>query len=831
MFERAYRLSDVETIQEQVAALGANRQFTFAVFTDENYKVLHSMRLAEIGKPLQQVLPAAYKEASLLQPDSLTSLRQRMGGQVQASGDGRTLIAAYPLVLGTRSGELRPSRIGNLVLISDYSSTKTEAFQAVAREALSFFALTSLLAVGLGLFFHLAVARRLQRLAFVARAVGSGNMNIRSELRGHDEVALLARSVDQMVADKAAADLQLKESEERYRGLFESTHDLVQSVTAEGRFIFVNPQWKKTLGYSDDDLQHMTAFDLIHPNSLEHCQALFQRVMSGESVPWLDATFVAKDGRRVVVEGNVAPRLSNGKVVATHGFFRDVTQRKEEQAALQERQSRLQAILSTAVEGIITIDERGTIESLNPAAESMFGYTATEVVGHNVRTLMPSPYHEEHDSYLANYHRTRVKKIIGIGRNVVGKRKDGTEFPLELSVSESAFADKRIFTGFVRDLTERQRSEEIEQSLGRIVEESINEIYICSAATMRFVQVNRGARENIGYTMDELRELTPVDIEPEYTAESINELVVPLLSGEQKQLVVETVHSRKDGTLYDAEVHVQMSTYQGQPAFVAMVLDITDRKKSEEALARLNEELEHRVEERTRQLQDTQEQLVREEKLVTLGQLAGSVAHEIRNPLAIIKNAAYFLDSKEDGDQDVRDAFGEINRALYTSNRIVGELLDYARDPRLETTDFSPDEVVRRALSVVTIPANIHVHRDDGPPDVRFRADAGQIERILINLIQNAVHAMPEGGRLTIQCRPVADGQVEIEVKDTGHGIEKDDLGKVFEPLFSKKVKGIGLGLALCKRYAELNHGKLSVESERNQGSTFRLTLPSPAKH
>ncbi len=527
-----------------------------------------------------------------------------------------------------------------------------------------------------------------------------------------------------------------------------------------------------------------------------------------------------------MIEGNISPLLVDGKVVATHGFFRDITQRKKEQSILEERQSRLQAILSTAVEGIITIDERGTIESLNPAAETMFGYTASEIVGHNVRILMPSPYHEEHDAYLANYRTTGVKKIIGIGRDVVGKRKDGTEFPLELSVSEIELADKKIFTGFVRDLTERQRSEEIEQSLGRIVEDSLNEIYICSAETMRFVQVNRGARENIGYTMDELRELTPVDIELEFTSESLREMVLPLLSGEQKQLVVETVLRRKDGTFYDAEVHVQMSKYQGQPAFVAMVVDITDRKKSEEALAHLNEDLELRVEERTRQLRDTQEQLVRKEKLATLGQLAGTVAHEIRNPLAIIKNAAYFLASKEDGDQEVRDAFGEINRALYTSNRIVGELLDYARDPRLETTEIQSGEVVRRALSVVMIPGNIVVQSDFGPPNVRIRADAGQVERILINLFQNAVHAMPEGGNLAIHCRPVADGRVEIEVKDSGHGIEKEDLGKVFEPLFSNKVKGIGLGLALCKRYAELNLGKLSVESELGHGSTFRLTLP-----
>ncbi len=491
-----------------------------------------------------------------------------------------------------------------------------------------------------------------------------------------------------------------------------------------------------------------------------------------------------------------------------------------------------------------------------------------------------------------------------------------------------------------------ERSQELEQDLGRILESSLNEIYICSAETMRFVQVNRGARENIGYTMDELRELTPVDIEPEFTAESLREFAAPLLSGEQKHLVVETLHRRKDGSLYEAEVHVQITTYQGQPAFVAMALDITDRKRleheirlqgqaldtgataitfasldgrltyvnrafrkmwgytsedellgrpvsdlssSEEdvgevmkglrergewvgervakrkdgslfemqvsastvtsddgepiammasfvdisdlkrveaSLARLNEELEQRVEERSRQLRDTQQQLVRKEKLATLGQLAGTVAHEIRNPLAIIKNAAYFLEGEMGADQDTRDAFDEINRALYTSNRIVSELLDYARDPKLETTDFPPHEIVNRALSAVTIPDNILVDLEFEDSNFRLRADAGQVERMLINLIQNAVQAMSQGGKLTIRCRQLTEGQAEIELKDTGHGIEQNDLQKVFEPLFSSKVKGIGLGLTLCKRYAELNHGKLSVESELELGSTFRLTLP-----
>src|SRR5438477_6370238 len=129
------------------------------------------------------------------------------------------------------------------------------------------------------------------------------------------------------------------------------------------------------------------------------------------------------------------------------------------EAALRDNEERLRAILETAVEGIITIDERGIIESLNPAAEKIFGYQAQEVVGKNVKILMPTPYRDEHDGYLANYLRTGRARIIGIGREVVGLRKDGTVFPMDLSVSEVRLAHKRLFTGFVRDISDRKRLE------------------------------------------------------------------------------------------------------------------------------------------------------------------------------------------------------------------------------------------------------------------------------------------------------------------------------------------------------------------------------------
>jgi two-component system, LuxR family, sensor kinase FixL len=134
-------------------------------------------------------------------------------------------------------------------------------------------------------------------------------------------------------------------------------------------------------------------------------------------------------------------------------------ERRRAQAALRDSEERLRAILETAVEGIITIDERGIIESFNTASEKIFGYKAAEIVGQNVNLLMPAPYRHEHDKYIARYRKTGRAKIIGIGREVLGRRKDGTTFPMDLAVSEVRLVDRRLFTGFVRDITDRKRLE------------------------------------------------------------------------------------------------------------------------------------------------------------------------------------------------------------------------------------------------------------------------------------------------------------------------------------------------------------------------------------
>ena len=248
------------------------------------------------------------------------------------------------------------------------------------------------------------------------------------------------------------------------------------------------------------------------------------------------------------------------------------------------REARLEAMLEAAVDGIIAIDSSGLIEDVNPAAQAMFGYTAEELIGRNVSMLMPESYRGEHDGYLRRYRETGEKKIIGVGRDVVGRRKDGSDFPMSLAVSEFAVGDNLYFTGIVKDLTERVAAETAATRLGRIIEDSINEVYAFDAETLKFILVNREARRNLGYSFRELQSLTPADIKPDYTHEQFARLIDPLRRGDRERLQFQTVHQRKDGTTYYVDVRLQYSVTDEVPVYVAIIEDISSQRQATETL-------------------------------------------------------------------------------------------------------------------------------------------------------------------------------------------------------------------------------------------------------
>jgi len=281
-----------------------------------------------------------------------------------------------------------------------------------------------------------------------------------------------------------------------------------------------------------------------------------------------------------------------------------------------------------------------------------------------------------------------------------------------------------------------------------------------------------------------------------------------------------------------------------------------ERKRAEQALKEYSERLEEMVEERTKELREAQEQLVRREKLAVLGQLAGGMGHELRNPLGAIKNAAYFLNMVlEEPDPEVKEALEILEKEVGTSERIISSLLDFARAKPPIRRKVNVNDVLREALSRTTVPDNVQVvsQLDETLPAIL--ADPDQLTQVFGNIILNAIQAMtlpsrpsttlrqgsgqgsgrqvgtPEGGRLLVKTsevsgKPPRSAWVAVSFTDTGGGIPEENLDKLFEPLFTTKAKGIGLGLALVKTLMEGHGGSIEVESQEGKGSTFLVRLP-----
>jgi two-component system sensor kinase FixL len=247
-------------------------------------------------------------------------------------------------------------------------------------------------------------------------------------------------------------------SDEHYRLLFEAALIGIKWVTPKGRLVEANRSFCDLLGYSRDEILQRNYRELTHPEDLAQDEALFRSLLSGEIPSYsIEKRYLHKNGTPIHVR--VTSSLARTNQVLRLSVVEDMQSKHALELVQREGEARFQAVLQAVPDAMVVIDEQGIIESFSPSAERMFGYAAAEVIGRNVSLLMPSPDHERHDGYLARYLATGERHIIGIGRMVTGKRKDGALFPMELSVGEALLEGRRRFTGFVRDLTERVNAE------------------------------------------------------------------------------------------------------------------------------------------------------------------------------------------------------------------------------------------------------------------------------------------------------------------------------------------------------------------------------------
>jgi two-component system sensor kinase FixL len=257
-----------------------------------------------------------------------------------------------------------------------------------------------------------------------------------------------------------------QQSLNRLAAIIASSNDAIIGKTLDGIVTEWNPAAESIFGYKADEILGRDIAVLLPQGRESEEKGILRRVGQGERIEHFETRRLCKDGQIIDVSVTISPvRDGKGVIVGASKIARDITAAKRDQKILLEREAHLQSVLDTVPDAMIVIDPSGVIQSFSSAAERMFGYSAKETFGRNVRMLMPEPDRGRHDGYLARYMTTGERRIIGIGRLVTGQRRDGTTFPMELAVGEVRLGEKRLFTGFIRDLTEREQTQHTLQEL------------------------------------------------------------------------------------------------------------------------------------------------------------------------------------------------------------------------------------------------------------------------------------------------------------------------------------------------------------------------------
>lgn len=491
--------------------------------------------------------------------------------------------------------------------------------------------------------------------------------------------------------------------------------------------------------------------------------------------------------------------------------------------------SKIFKILSEAVsEGIVIVNESQIIVATNTSANQLFGYVEDELIGQHINTLIPKKYHHDHHKQVAGFMKRSNKRQMGHGRDLYGRRKDGSKFPVEAGLNPFTAYNRNYVMALVIDITVRKKAEQELKHWANIFNESLNEIFIFEAKTLQFIEVNKGARNNIGYTIEELRKLTPIDIKPEFNKERFLEKIEPLLNGTDEKIKFNTKHQRKDGSTYPVEVHLQKSINGNSKTLVAIILDITEQEE-------YTQNLENTVAQRTRQLEEA---LTKEKELGELKtKFLSLVSHEFKTPLSGILTSAILVNkyTKEE-QQDKREMHLKtiMGKVKYLNN-IINDFLSIERLGSGKVNYMYSNFPLSKVVNEVIYDANMllkegqRIEYPENIDTIFLDFDEKILDLILTNLLNNAIKYSPEHSTIYITAKEIKD-ILTIKVRDEGIGVPEAEQKHVFNRYFRAENallnQGTGIGLNIVKTHLENLGGAITFTSTENIGTEFIVKIP-----
>nr|MBC8230297.1 PAS domain S-box protein [bacterium] len=611
---------------------------------------------------------------------------------------------------------------------------------------------------------------------------------------------------------------ELKRAEEKYAAVIDAMPDALIVLDTNGVILSVNPALTKMLGWKPEE-RVGKSFDefgeSIKAEDIERFMELLGKLIETGHVEPIETVLRAKDGREVPTSVTYSLiKDAEGNPQNIIASLRDISETKKLISELEESKNILDSIFNSTIDSIAIVNLDGVITEISQSSLERSGYSKEEITG-RVATFLIS---EEDRAKFPNLIGEVMEEGFVKNVEITEITKDGRKIPVMFNAALMRDATKGEPIGIVaiaRDITELKHAEEERRKAEAIREraaiiDAMGDGLIVTDLEGNITLVNRAFLELYGYKEEELIGISAVNtptIKPEHIEKVMGFMKEVIEKGSAGPIEMSGVTG--DGK----EIHTSFiasllkDTQDNPTALFAVTRDITETKKLEQEL-----------------LQST--------KMVFLGIMAGGVAHEIRNPLAVINGAAQLLEKRCVSDKFVQKNIKVIRDAVSRASKVVSELLHFARsEPHTSFEPLSVNRIVEDSLSILENQLNIQqikVKKDLADDLPLILGNANQLQQVIMNLMLNAQSAMPSGGDLTLETTH-HNSQVVIKCSDKGEGISADDLGKIFDPFYTTKAPGQGTGLGLSISYQIVQqHGGIieAYSTGKNCGSTFTIKLP-----